>query len=166
MRTPIAILIAGTLATACGADTREPSQPARAEPPATMTDASPSSASPLPHMRKSTCAGIPDETEIRVEDTSRGAALVFITDDDIAALREQIAVRLASFSWADAHLDNVDSGIRIVFESAEGDRSDLRASVMKRGQELTRLCGLEWNIHADKPASKAATSASASPTTP
>lgn len=165
MRNPIPFALAVALSACSGADAVDASRPGQ-QPAATAAAIEPTSmlgVGPPTVRRVSTCTGIPAETQIRVEDTSRGAALVFITDEDIAALREQIGVRLATFAWANAHLDNVDQGVRIVFESAEGNQREIRASVMQRGRELTEVCGLEWNIPEDKPEPVATASASASP---
>jgi hypothetical protein len=169
MRNAIPFALLAVLSGCNRADTVEPSRPGQQPQAAAAAEATATSmlgSAPLPHNRGSSCAGIPAETKIRVEDTSRGAALVFSTDEDIAALREQIGVRLASFSWGDAHLDNVNQGVRIVFESAEGNQRQIRASVMQRGRELTKLCGLEWNIPEDKPEPAVTASASAAPAKP
>lgn len=164
MRNAISVALVAALSACSGADAVPASGPTQQTAAAEAT--SMLGLGPPTPKRMSTCAGIPAETEIRVEDTSRGAALVFITDEDIAALREQIGVRLASFAWANAHLDNVDQGVRIVFESSEGNQRQIRASVMERGRELTKVCGLEWNIPEDKAEPVVTASASAPPAKP
>jgi hypothetical protein len=165
----IAILLLAA-APACAA--REASERPQVGPAPVARSASPSAtqAPPSIPLRAFThapnCAGWPASTEIGVERTPRGAALVFTNADHIGSLRARVAAMPEARGEGEAvRLDNVEEGIRLVYEGG-GSVSEVHESARLRARELRRVCGLARYIPSEEPPPEKGATAATNDTPP
>ncbi|NUO54267.1 MAG: hypothetical protein HOV80_35935 [Polyangiaceae bacterium] len=105
--------------------------------------------------RQQSCAGWPHGTAVGVEETTRGAAMVFTNSDDINALRTRVTEqRDTGTSNYTVHLDNVRQGVRVVYEPKSGDKDQLREAIELRARELSKACELSWARAEEEPKEK------------
>ncbi len=156
-RIAILLLVAAPACAAREASERPPMGPAPVARPATTAETASAlskQAPPSIPLRAFTnapdCAGWPTATEIGVEKTKHGAALVFANADHIVPLRTRVAAMPEAKTAGEAvRLDNVDDGIRLVYEGTDASVTEVHESARVRARELRRMCGLARYLPSD-----------------
>ena len=168
-RIAILLLVAAPACAAREASERPPLGPQPVEPAANRPPAR-EGAPPSVPLRAFThapnCNGWPAATEVGVERTAHGAAIVFANADHIAPLRDRVAAMPEAKSADDAvRLDNVDEGIRLVYEGS-GSAAEIHESARLRARELRRACGLARYFAGDDDLESASAAAAATEAPP